>query len=48
MKNLQPLMKDMTTVAQNPQLANQFKTLAQQTQQVQKKQQQQQPKTTPQ
>lgn len=47
MKNLQPLMKDMTTVAQNPQLANQFKTLAQQTQQVQRKQQQQ-TKTTPQ
>jgi len=48
MKAIQPLMKDMSTVAQNPQLANQFKTLAQQTQQVQQKQKQQQTKTNPQ
>lgn len=39
MKNIEPLMKDMATVAQDPKLAGQFKTLAQQIQQVQKKQQ---------
>jgi len=43
MKNLEPLMKDMATVAQDPKLAGQFKTLAQQIQQVQKKQTQQTP-----
>lgn len=39
MKALEPLMKDVATVAQDPKLAGQFKTLAQQIQQVQKKQQ---------
>ena len=39
MKTLEPMMKDMTTVAQDPKLASQFKTLAQQIQQVQNKQQ---------
>jgi hypothetical protein len=38
MQALEPLMKDMATVAQDPKLAGQFKTLAQQ---VQQKQQQQ-------
>lgn len=41
MKVLEPLMKDMTTVAQDPKLATQFKTLATQ---IQQKQQQQQAK----
>lgn len=40
MKALEPMMKDLTTVAQDPKLASQFKTLAQQ---VQQKQQQQKP-----
>lgn len=39
MKALEPMMKDMATVAQDPKLAGQFKTLAQQIQQVQQKQQ---------
>jgi hypothetical protein len=39
MKALEPMMKDMATVAQDPKLANQFKTLTQQVQQVQQKQQ---------
>jgi len=39
MKSLEPMMKDLTTVAQDPKLASQFKTLAQQIQQVQQKQQ---------
>lgn len=39
MKALEPMMKDIATVAQDPKLANQFKTLAQQVQQVQQKQQ---------
>jgi len=39
MKALEPMMKDMTTVAQDPKLAAQFRTLAQQIQQVQGKQQ---------
>lgn len=37
MKALEPMMKDIATVAQDPKLAGQFKTLAQQIQQVQKK-----------
>ena len=37
MKVLEPLMKDLTTVAQDPKLANQFKTLANQVNQAQKK-----------
>ena len=40
MKNIEPIMKDIATVAQDPKLANQFKTLAQQIQQTQLKQQQ--------
>ena len=40
MKALEPLMKDVATVAQEPKLATQFKTLAQQIQQTQQKQQQ--------
>lgn len=39
MKALQPLMKDVATIAQDPKLANQFKTLASQANQAQKKQQ---------
>ena len=39
MKTLEPMMKDMATVAQDPKLAGQFKTLAQQIQQVQQRQQ---------
>ena len=37
MKALEPMMKDLATVAQDPKLAGQFKTLAQQAQQAQKK-----------
>jgi len=37
MKAIEPLMKDMATVAQDPKLASQFRTLAQQIQQAQKK-----------
>jgi hypothetical protein len=40
MKTLEPMMKDMATVAQDPKLAGQFKTLAQQIQQVQQQQKQ--------
>jgi hypothetical protein len=40
MKVLEPLMKDVATVAQDPKLANQFKTLANQVNQTQKLQQQ--------
>jgi hypothetical protein len=40
MKALEPIMKDISTVAQDPKLAGQFKTLAQQIQQTQLKQQQ--------
>jgi hypothetical protein len=39
MKALEPVMKDLSTVAQDPKLAGQFKTLASQIQQVQQKQQ---------
>ena len=45
MKALEPMMKDLTTVAQDPKLAGQFKTLAQQIQQVQLKQQKAQSST---
>jgi hypothetical protein len=40
MKVLEPLMKDVATVAQDPKLANQFKSLANQVNQTQKLQQQ--------
>ena len=40
MKALEPLMKDVATIAQDPKLASQFKTLAQQAGQAQLKQQQ--------
>lgn len=40
MKNIEPMMKDIATVAQDPKLATQFKTLAQQANQAQTKQQQ--------
>ena len=40
MRVIEPLMKDLTTVAQDPKLANQFKTLASQVNQTQKLQQQ--------
>jgi hypothetical protein len=38
MKAIEPLMKDMATVAQDPKLASDFKTLAQKVQQVQQQQ----------
>jgi hypothetical protein len=40
MKILEPVMKDVATIAQDPKLAGQFKTLAQQVNQAQAKQQQ--------
>ena len=40
MKVLEPVMKDVATIAQDPKLAGQFKTLAQQVNQAQLKQQQ--------
>ena len=46
MKALEPLMKDIATVAQTPQLAGQLKSVLGQVQQVQQKQKQQQQKTT--
>ena len=42
MKVLEPVMKDVATIAQDPKLAGQFKTLAQQVNQAQLKQKQQQ------
>jgi hypothetical protein len=46
MKALEPLMKDVATIAQTPQLAGQLKTVLGQVQQVQQKQKQQQQQTT--
>ena len=46
MKALEPMMQDIATVAQDPKLAGQFKTLAQQIQQVQKNQQNTQSSTS--
>ena len=43
MKALEPLMKDVASIASDPKLANQFKTLASQVNQAQLKQQQQKP-----
>jgi hypothetical protein len=45
MKVLEPVMKDVATIAQDPKLAGQFKTLAQQVNQAQLKQKQQQKAT---
>jgi hypothetical protein len=42
MKVLEPVMKDLATVATDPKLAGQFKSLAGQVNQTQAKQQQQQ------
>jgi hypothetical protein len=45
MKTLEPLMKDVATIAQTPQLAGQLKSVLGQVQQVQQKQKQQQANT---